>query len=241
MSISPARKCQNEGGPGIRDIVELLRTYSTNPREDVSAFFDSIAFNWLIAGTDAHGKNYALLIGSEGRVRLAPLYDVASLLPYSDIDIEGTKLSMKLGGEYRLRKIGLHQWRNLAEELRLDPDALTHRVDGFARQLGDHVSQVRHRMINEGLTHPIIAHLADALTHGPLPAGKSCIRHSPCSRYRLRSHEGLLRRDTRHRAKHPLQELRKPVARLGDGDVGFVMMRATVRCFGVRRLAAAFS
>jgi serine/threonine-protein kinase HipA len=164
MSISPARKYQNEGGPGIRDIVELLRTYSTNPREDVSAFLDSIAFNWLIAGTDAHGKNYALLIGSEGRVRLAPLYDVASVLPYSDIDIERTKFSMKLGGEYRLRNIGLHQWRNLAQELRLDPDALTHRVDGFARQLGDHVSQVKHRMINEGLTHPIIAHLADALT-----------------------------------------------------------------------------
>ncbi len=72
-----------------------------------SAFLDSIAYNWLIAGTDAHGKNYALLIGSEGRVRLAPLYDLASVLPYPDIDIERAKLSMKLGGEYRLRNIGL--------------------------------------------------------------------------------------------------------------------------------------
>jgi serine/threonine-protein kinase HipA len=163
LSIPPTRKYQNEGGPGIRDIVELLRTYSTNSREDVDAFLDSIAFNWLIAGTDAHGKNYALLIGSEGRVRLAPLYDLASVLPYPDIDMERAKLSMKLGGEYRLRNIGLHHWRNLAKEMRLDPDALIHRVDDFARQLGDQASQVKNRMTEEGLAHPIIARLADAL------------------------------------------------------------------------------
>lgn len=164
LSIPPTRKYQNEGGPGIRDIVELLRTYSTSPREDVGAFLDSMAFNWLIAGTDAHGKNYALLIGAEGRVRLAPLYDLASALPYPDIEVEKAKLSMKLGGEYRLRNIGLHHWRNLAEELRLDPDAVVHRVDDFARQLGDRVSEIKQRMTDEGLAHPLIARLTDALT-----------------------------------------------------------------------------
>jgi serine/threonine-protein kinase HipA len=164
LSIPPTRKYQNEGGPGIREVVELLKTYSTNSGEDVVAFLDSIAYNWLIAGTDAHGKNYALLIGSEGRARLAPLYGLASVLPYPDIDIEKTSLSMKLGGEYRMRKIGLDHWRRLAEELRLDPDEMTHRVDDFARRLAEHVSNVKHRMTKEGLAHPIIARLADALT-----------------------------------------------------------------------------
>ena len=164
LSIPPTRKYQNEGGPGIRDIVELLKTYSTRPDEDVSAFLDSIAYNWLIAGTDAHGKNYALLIGSGGKVRLAPLYDLASVLPYPDIDIERAKLSMKLGGEYRLRNIGLRHWRNLGEELHVDPDVMIRRVNDFAKQLGDHVSDVKHRMTDEGLAHPIIRRLADALT-----------------------------------------------------------------------------
>lgn len=164
LAIPPTRKYQNEGGPGIRDIVELLKTYSTSSDEDVATFLDSIAYNWLIAGTDAHAKNYALLIGSEARVRLAPLFDVASVLPYRDIDIEKVKLSMKLGGEYRLRNIGLHHWRKLAEELRLEPKTITDRVDDFARRLSDHVSEIKHRMTEEGLTHPIIARLADALT-----------------------------------------------------------------------------
>ena len=164
LSIPPTRKYQNEGGPGIRDIFELLRTYSTRPDEDVAAFLDSIAFNWLIAGTDAHGKNYALLIGSGGKVRLAPLYDLASVLPYPDIDIERVKLSMKLGGEYRLRNIGLHHWRKLGEELHIDTDGLTRRVHDFAKQLGDHVSDIKHRMTREGLAHPIVSRLAEAFT-----------------------------------------------------------------------------
>ncbi len=164
LAIPPTRKYQNEGGPGIRHIVELLRTYSANAPEDVRTFLDAIAYNWLIAGTDAHGKNYALLIGERARVRLAPLYDVASVIPYQDINIDRAKLSMKLGGEYRLRNIRLYHWRRLAQELHVDPDATIQRVDDFARQLRDHVPDIRRRMTDEGLTHSIIARLADALT-----------------------------------------------------------------------------
>jgi serine/threonine-protein kinase HipA len=164
LAIPPTRKYQNAGGPGIRDIAELLTTYSTSAREDVATFLDSIAYNWLIAGTDAHAKNYAVLIGAESRVRLAPFYDVASMLGYRDIDIKKVKLSMKLGGEYRLRDIGIRNWRKLAEELRIDSDVLTERVADFAAQVSSHVSDVKRRLTEEGLSHPIIARLADELT-----------------------------------------------------------------------------
>src|SRR6267143_2057999 len=63
LAIPPTRRYQNEGGPGILDIVDLLRTHSADAPEDVRTFLDAIAYNWLIAGADAHGKNYALLIG----------------------------------------------------------------------------------------------------------------------------------------------------------------------------------
>jgi serine/threonine-protein kinase HipA len=164
LSISPTKKYQNEGGPGIKDIVELLRTYSSNAAEDVRTFLDSVAYNWLIVGTDAHAKNYALLIGAEGRVRLAPLYDVASVFPYPQIDIHRVKLSMKLGGEYRFRNIQLRHWRRQAEELGVDPDELVHRVDDLARQLAEHVPAIARRMTDEGLAHPLIPRLANQLT-----------------------------------------------------------------------------
>jgi serine/threonine-protein kinase HipA len=40
----------------------------------VQSFVDANIFNLLIAGTDAHAKNYALLLGGGGAVRLAPFY-----------------------------------------------------------------------------------------------------------------------------------------------------------------------
>lgn len=60
-----------------------------------------------IAGTDAHGKNYALLIGARLRVRFALPYDMASVLPYPDNDIERVKFPMNLGADYRLHNIRL--------------------------------------------------------------------------------------------------------------------------------------
>ncbi len=44
-------------------------------------FADALIWNWLIGGTDGHAKNYSVLLADDD-VRLAPLYDVASALPY---------------------------------------------------------------------------------------------------------------------------------------------------------------
>ena len=164
FAISPTHKYQNEGGPGIRDIVGLLGENSSLPREDVATFLDSVAYNWLIAGTDAHAKNYALLIGASGRIRLAPLYDVASVLPYPDSNIERAKVSMKIGGEYRFHNIQPRHWRKLAVELKLDPDKTLRHVSELAGQLADHVPTVKQQMVSEGLKHPIIPRLAEVVT-----------------------------------------------------------------------------
>jgi serine/threonine-protein kinase HipA len=73
LGIMPTKKYQNESGPSAADVVELLRASSTDREADVNTFIDAIGFNWLIAGTDAHAKNYSLLLGGGPHVRLAPL------------------------------------------------------------------------------------------------------------------------------------------------------------------------
>jgi serine/threonine-protein kinase HipA len=163
LGIHPARKYESDGGPGVRKIADFLREHSSSPAEDIQSFVDAIAFNWLIAGTDAHAKNYGLLIGANAAVRLAPFYDLASILPYPQIDLKKIKLAMKLGGEYRLRYIGLRHWHKLASELRIDPDATILRVHTLATQLGENIPEITRRMTAEGLAHPLIARLADAL------------------------------------------------------------------------------
>jgi hypothetical protein len=45
-------------------------------------FADALIWNWLIAGTDAHAKNYSVLLAGND-IRLAPLYDMSSALQAS--------------------------------------------------------------------------------------------------------------------------------------------------------------
>ena len=72
LSVPPARKYQADGGPTPAHIAELLRTSVAHHAEtDVWRLADALAFNWLIAGTDAHAKNYSLLLAGT-QVRLAP-------------------------------------------------------------------------------------------------------------------------------------------------------------------------
>jgi serine/threonine-protein kinase HipA len=172
LGIMPTKKYQNEGGPGVVHLVELLRTYSSAREEDVSNFVGAIGFNWLVAGTDAHAKNYSLLIAGGSRVRLAPLYDVASILPYHDIDLHKAKLAMTIGGEHLLLQVGLRQWQKLAREVRLDADQLIERIRGMAGQLPDAISDVGKRARADGLTQAIVERLAACLTE----RAKACHR-----------------------------------------------------------------
>jgi serine/threonine-protein kinase HipA len=180
LKIHPANKYQNDGGPGPKQIVELLRANASGRRptkgdretvktnlsarfEDAQTFLRALIFNWLIGGTDAHAKNYSIIIGSGGLVRLAPLYDIASVLPYKDMDPMKAKLAMKIGGEYRLRDIGLEEWRKLAEEVGANPDALVETAQEMARQLPERLATEIETARKSGLDHPIVADMNSAL------------------------------------------------------------------------------
>jgi serine/threonine-protein kinase HipA len=172
LGILPTKKYQNEGGPSAYDIVQILRTYSTDRETDVKTFIDALGFNWLIAGTDAHAKNFSLLLGGR-RVRLAPLYDIASILPYDEFDLQKIKLAMKIGGEYKLSLIGRHQWQKLAREMRVDADELVEGLAGMAKRLPDQVNAARVQAREEGLDAPIIDLLAAQLIERAKECGKS--------------------------------------------------------------------
>lgn len=163
IGLHPAHKYEADGGPRASQIAQLLRNQSSAPQENVESFAEALAFNWLIAGTDAHAKNYSLLLGPQGGVRLAPFYDLASALPYHDLDFRKLKLAMKIGGEYLVWKIGTSQWEKCAGELRLDRDALLGRVLLMAMQLPDEATTVLNQMKGEGMAHATVTRLAEQL------------------------------------------------------------------------------
>lgn len=139
LGVPPTRKYQNEGGPDPAAVVRLLRT-ALRPaaaEDAVRRFADALAWNWLIAGTDAHAKNYSLLLAGP-EARLAPLYDVASALPYGTHE-RHLRLAMKLGGDYRIQ-LDRNPWPRAARELGIDPTSLIDRVGELAALAPDAVA-----------------------------------------------------------------------------------------------------
>ncbi len=123
LGVPPERKYQNEGGPTVRTMLDLVRAESAQPDEDAQTLARSIMLNWILGATDSHAKNFSLLMGSAGQVRLAPLYDIASFFPYSE-DPRRLKLSNRVGGKYRLHDIGCREWERFRTENDLDWDTV---------------------------------------------------------------------------------------------------------------------
>jgi serine/threonine-protein kinase HipA len=161
LGLMPGAKYQQDGGPGVSDIVALIRRIGSDPDTDVYRFIDANAFNWLIGGTDAHAKNYSLLIGAGDEIRLSPLYDLSSQLPYPELIDQ--RVAMKIGGEYDIPLIGFSEWEALASACAVDSELLMNRVRQLADALPDAVSAAREQALVDGLNREVITTLADLL------------------------------------------------------------------------------
>jgi serine/threonine-protein kinase HipA len=160
IGVLPSGKYESDGGPGIVRIAEVLHDAIAPRSEARSAtmrFAEALAFNWLIGGTDAHAKNYSLLL-SGNQVRLAPLYDVASSLPYWHL--KQIRLAMKLDGDDRVWP-WRNRWPAVAGQLRLDPDELVERVRDLAQRTPDAFEQAAAELDGDLRELPVVSRLLD--------------------------------------------------------------------------------
>jgi serine/threonine-protein kinase HipA len=160
LCLMPQRKYQEDGGPSIAQILALLRQIRA-PAPDLDRFLHASIFNWLIGGTDAHAKNYSLLIAAGDQVRLAPLYDLSSQLPYAHLVAQ--RVAMKIG-DYDIAQIDAADWGKLARSCSLDEEGLLASIKDMARALPDHISAARTQGMSDGLSRTIIDPLARHLT-----------------------------------------------------------------------------
>lgn len=131
----PQLKYEQNGGPGVREVAKLLRDHVTGGHADtdVTRLIDAVAFNWLVAGTDAHARNFSLL-HTRTATRLAPLYDVNSFLPYTDA--RPISLAMKIGFTERdPHRVSGRDFDELARDCHVDAAVTIARVDALAQRL----------------------------------------------------------------------------------------------------------
>jgi serine/threonine-protein kinase HipA len=157
LGLWPSRKYEGDGGPSAAVVADVLHRHSTAPdRGDNRRFAQALIFNWLTCGTDAHARNYSLLLSGRD-VRLAPLYDLNSHLAYSDGT--GNDLSMSVENAFRASTITTDAWARYAPALHVDPDWLRGEIDRQAAAVIDAMSQAVTEAHASGHDSPVLDRL----------------------------------------------------------------------------------
>lgn len=116
-------------------LLDLLRTGRHLPPRDDLALMDQVIFNVLTANTDAHAKNYSLLLAPTPE--LAPLYDVSCTLPWDHLVKD---LAQDIcGRKRRPHDVTPDHWAGIARDAGRNPATLRERVialaDAMVRQM----------------------------------------------------------------------------------------------------------
>jgi serine/threonine-protein kinase HipA len=100
-SMLPKQKYQEDGGPSLLKLSQVLRSVAVPG--SVEALLSATIANVLVGNGDAHAKNFSLLHHRDGKITLAPLYDVMSSLYYNDdrlaMYIDDVRLTNRVSGD----------------------------------------------------------------------------------------------------------------------------------------------
>ncbi|MDP3899165.1 MAG: type II toxin-antitoxin system HipA family toxin [Mesorhizobium sp.] len=168
LSVMPTLKYENQGGPGIVKISNMVLSASNDPVRDRHTFMEANIFNWVIGGTDAHAKNYSMLLGAQGEARLAPLYDISSILPHLgqgeiQAEMRDLRLAMKIDRVYTIDEVMPRHWERCASAAKVGIEFTMRTIRHQIAVMPDLASECAAKLRAEGITHEIVDRLGNTL------------------------------------------------------------------------------
>ncbi len=123
QALAQVSAYERRGGPTVRAISQLLRSHVGE--ESNHRFVEALIANYALGAPDGHARNYSILLLPRGQTVLAPLYDIASALPYRVADGRGERLvmrevAMNVGGERRFGHVQKRHWLKLFDVCAVD-------------------------------------------------------------------------------------------------------------------------
>jgi serine/threonine-protein kinase HipA len=152
LGIAPQFKYEDEGGPGVSQSIQLIRSHTRAPAADNLTFLRMLIFHFLIGNADAHGKNYALLYRGK-TPDLAPVYDAICTAVYPSMT---KRLAMKIGGRNLPDTIHLKHWLMVVSDTAPAQRLLEDELQKTAQLTLDASEKLAAELRDEGIDHPII-------------------------------------------------------------------------------------
>ncbi|MFK4822797.1 type II toxin-antitoxin system HipA family toxin [Ochrobactrum quorumnocens] len=144
LGLPPSAKYQHNQSNGPKGsfakIVDRLRAVGGGA--DVYQLWDAMVFNVLCCNTDAHLKNYSLLIEGD-RVKLAPIYDVMCAKVWDGIT---ENLALDVADKRRGDYLAGRHWKREAEKCGLSQRSALQRVVRLASTVVDQLKTAVERV-----------------------------------------------------------------------------------------------
>jgi len=151
LAVPPVFKYEEDGGPGIKGIMELLLG-SQNGSSDRRMFMKAQLLFWLLGAIDGHAKNFSVYLLPGGAYQLTPLYDVISAWPMvaqGAIHKKELKMAMSVAGRnkhYYWDEILKRHWLSTSRTVRFPEgefEEISHELLGA---MEDVISRVEARL-----------------------------------------------------------------------------------------------
>ena len=113
-------------GPALKDMFDVTRRHMA-PTEIVR-LLDMVIANVLVCNTDAHAKNYSIMIRGSG-ASLAPMYDVMCGEVWENVT---KNFAQKIAGKSRGDDLNGRDWQRFARQCGLNPRQVIDRVGALS-------------------------------------------------------------------------------------------------------------
>ena len=163
MGHSPLVKYERDGGPGLKAIMDLLKS-SNNAIKDRKSLFRLAMINDLLHNTDGHSKNVSIYLTRKG-FALTPFYDIMSahfLKEVAPDRYKALRSSWSVNGKFHFKDIKITDWQEQAKlcEISGDFDEIWQDLKSRAKAL-----RVDHPQIDCKLVDLILSGLNDRIKY----------------------------------------------------------------------------
>ena len=121
-------------GPGIAAIIEGIASATGNALAVRQRILRWVILNYLIGNSDSHAKNFSLTWSGQGW-KMAPAYDLLSVVVYSKNNEDFRDFAFNIGGETRYEWVHGGSWGDLARDLGIRPSYLASELKSMSSRI----------------------------------------------------------------------------------------------------------
>ena len=146
--VAPESKYEEDGGPSLLRIAGIIRDVAAP--DSVEQLLKAVTVNACIGNGDGHAKNFSLLHTEDGRLAMAPLYDLMCTLYYGD-----DRLAMWVDNVRRTNRLTMDRIVNEAVRWGVSRDRATEVIIELLENATDALGHARRE--TEGVPAKLVA------------------------------------------------------------------------------------